>query len=712
MNALSALSALPEPRSPDHWRQLRTLLERSPACAAFRLKTPAPVPAPGGEALAALLHSCPASPLKPLLVRHLLTCLALPEQNAHELNNSLSAQSHDAGFYPVTWNDLFHTRWICVPVPVVQGCRGKLVHLMLGMLPGARKVRPLENDQLSSSSLGALTTALRLGGAGVLGDQDLLCWLLSPPNAGDRLTGASLGLPAALALDLLAKDQRWPPGLFATGRMDRTGKVLPVRGLKPKLEAIARQNQLFLVPWEKNLQQAPAPGTAHVASLADARLHLACFCGGIRQADDLRICALTLNDPEQFPRQFDRLPLSFFTLPALQPLLEAVRRKILAGTDGRPLGHLARCLRQHSTSLDRAWTLQDLFSPDDMLRIGRDHPAPALTWCLGMVDLCNHRGDVVASRAWTACSDQLQTAIGGADEHSFHANIRQVTERFNRYDFRPELPKSFAEALARREQVRAINGGCDDRVLGALYGTQAQNLGFCGPAHLSSLRHALERARDAFGRTFPDETPRLHNYLVYALLDAKAWDEAARTLRVYLGLPPGSGADAWLAAATALLADDIPDSPYRVATTLRLLAEQAAVPGPPTPARLLLPFSRAALQKHHHPWQLICVNLGRLLLRDGEATIAERLWQHAVTICRDNGETLRAMALLPLALLHAHGMARQQDQAQAAAITADIAASATMEPRHFKEIIELNSGRDILEQVYATRAALFPFSYR
>ncbi len=713
MNALSALSAHPETRSPDHWGQLRTLLERSPCCAAFRLKAPAPVPAPGGEALAELLRRCPASPLHPLLIRHLLTCLALPEQDAHELKNSLSAQCHDAGFSPGAWNDLFLARWICVPVPVVQGCRGKLVHLMLGMLPGARKVRPLENDQLSSGSLSALTTALRLGNAGVLGDQDLLCWLLSPPNAGDRLTGASLGLPAALALDLLAKDQRWPPGLFATGRLDRTGKVLPVRGLKPKLEAIARQNQLFLVPREKNLQQAPAPGTAHVASLDDARLSLACFRGGIRQTDDLRLCTLTLHDPEQLPRQFDRLPPSFFTLPALQPLLEGMRRKILAATDVRTLEHLARCLRRHSTTLDRASTLQDLFSPDDMLRIGRDHPAPALTWCLGMVDLHNHRGDIGASRAWTACADGLQTAIGGADDHSFHSNIRQVTERFNRYDFRPELPESFGKALARREQVRTINGSCDDRVLGAIYGTLAQNYGFCGPAYLPRLRQALTQAENAFGRTFPEELPRLQCYLVQALLDADEWAEAATVLRAYLGLRPDADADACLDAATALLTDNmLPDSPYRVAITLRLLAEQPGTIDQQTFARLNVPLRLAALNKQHHPWQLSCVNLGRLLLHHGERKTAEQLWRHAVSICRNNGETLRAMALLPLSLLHAHGLARKREYDLAAAIAMDIAGSTTLEHRHFSTIIGRDSSRDILSQVHEARTTIFPFSYR
>lgn len=710
-NALSALSVQPEAPDPKHWRQLRTLLERSAVSATFRLRTPSPSPCPPKPVITSLFRACTDASQRRLLTRHLLTCLARQDNDASHLQGCLRQRRQRAGFSPDAWDDLFRARWLCVPLPVVQGRQGRLVFLMLALLPGTGRVRPLEGNDFSPESITALHIALSLwNDRQTDGVSDMPCWLLDTPAHDSPLAGASLGLPAALGLHLLAEHRPWPAGLFATGALDTRGKVLPVRGIRRKLEAVARHCALFLAPSGDTLNEAVPAYVVAAATLADARLALECYGGGIRQTQDLTICCLVLHEPDQqLPRQFDRLPVAFFRMPALHDRMERLRREVLANAG--KLAPLSRCLRQHSADLERADALRGLFHPEDILRLADADPAPALEWCLGMMALHNHLGDVAAGRGWSACADAVMQAMGGSGERFNLTNKRMVGERFNRYDFRPEPPEFFSAALQDRQRIHRMTGG-NDATLGAMYGTLAQNFAYCGPGHLPRCRTVLDKARQAFGRAHPAELPRLQSYLVLALLDAGQKNAAVAALRDYLGIPADANAVDWPAQAARILAEGCADAPFRLHVLCRVLADRPDIAAGTEPRARWRALHAACLGQHRHPWQLVAINLARLCLRAEGADDAERLLRHAVEICRTGEETLRVMALLPLALLQAHGLANELDHELAAAIGREIRASAFIHQEHFHRLDGLSSGRDMLQQVHAARAALFPFSYR
>jgi len=707
---LSALSVQPEAPAPEHWRQLRTLLERSAVSATFRLRTPSPSPCPPKPIITSLFRACTDATQQRLLTRHLLTCLAQQSNDTQQLQGCLRKHRQRAGFSPDAWDDLFRARWLCVPLPVVQGGQGRLVFLMLGLLPGGGRARPLEGNGFSPESITALQTALSLwNNQQADGVSDMPCWLLDTPAHDSPLAGASLGLPAALGLHLLAEHRPWPAGLFATGGLDIRGIVLPVRGIRRKLEAVARHCGLFLAPSEDTLNEAVPAGVVSAATLADARLALECYGGGIRQTQDLTVCRLVLHEPDQLPRQFDRLPVAFFRMPALHERMKQLRREVLANAG--KLAPLSRCLRRHSADLERAGTLRGLFRPEDILRLADVEPAPALDWCLGMMALHNHLGDVSGSRDWSACADAVMRAMGNSAERFTLANKRMVGERFNRYEFRLELPEFFRSALQDRQRIHRMTGG-NDATLGAMYGTLAQGFAYCGPGHLPRCRAALDQARQAFGRAHPAELPRLQSYLVLALLDAGKKRATEAALRDYLGIPADADAVDWPAQAARILTEGCADAPFRLHVLCRVLADRPDIAAGTEPRARWRELHAACLRHNTHPWQLVAINLARLFLRAEGADDAERLLRHAVEICRTGQETLRVMALLPLALLQAHALANEQDYELAATIGQKIRASAFIHQEHFHRLDGLSSGRDMLQQVYAARAALFPFSYR
>jgi tetratricopeptide (TPR) repeat protein len=361
-------------------------------------------------------------------------------------------------------------------------------------------------------------------------------------------------------------------------------------------------------------------------------------------------------------------------------------------------------------------SLAVLFSPADIERLAAGHTDLgfcAFKWCIGCISLANHRGDIQGAEPWRTPAERLLERVRDDDKLEY-LNHRLVGERFNRYDFRPEIPADIVALLEIEERRQAISPR-DNRNLGAIYGTIAQNFGFCGPAYLAELRRYAGLASAAFGNRHQVETLRSRAYLLYGLLDAGLFDEAAAELNAYLGIQEGSGLNAAMANLAHLLHTDPDRNAYQAAVTCRVLADIGRDGITDGSLGHLALVAGKTVQRKQHPWQLTALNLGRLYRLLGDEKAAERLLQHALDICLAGETTMRAMALLPLAELHRMGAAGEWDYALAREIGQLLREGVDLNSAHFQMLFREPAQPDprtMLAAVYDLRHTLFPFSYR
>jgi len=439
-------------------------------------------------------------------------------------------------------------------------------------------------------------------------------------------------------------------------------------------------------------------------SLEEAIFAALLFAGGVSGAELIRFQSCWLS-PDDFLLALPRLP------PAL---LEAERARDfyaeLVRAPRKYLPRLVRCLNTTLCEPRRARPLALLFSPQEIAGLARGFPDalfPAFDWCLAVLTFYNHCGEVEESERWSRCAGELKPLVE-APEICKSVNRDFVGQRFNRYHFRPEPTPELARALEVEEEKQSRYRE-SNAVLGAIYGTLAQNYGFCGPAFLDSLLEMSARARRAFGRKYRGEAERLLNYETYGLLDAGRPDEAGECLRKYLGLPVACGLDLLQAEASRLLSlTEEPAAPYKLALLYRFLADL----GHDLPRAQLRGALSAFHSRRGHPWPLIALNLGRLALFAGMVDEAGELLRHSAYLCGQGGDTLRPMGLLALAELEACGRAKEEDFAAAREIVAWIGCTPTLHRDHFASLLALQEGADILATARREREKLFPFSYR
>lgn len=330
----------------------------------------------------------------------------------------------------------------------------------------------------------------------------------------------------------------------------------------------------------------------------------------------------------------------------------------------------------------------------------------AFNWCLAAVAFFNHCGQVRESRRWSSRAEHLRTVVD-LEELNRLINHDFVGRRFNRYDFRPQPTRMLAQALVQEENKQKIYPGSNS-LLGALYGTLAQNYGFCGPEYFQSLLDMTTRARQAFGGKYHGESQRLLNYEIYGYLDRGRREQALALVNPYLGLAEPDGPEQWLERAEKLLESTGSSAPFMVALVMRLLHDIGFVPPPAHVRRITAGICR----RHGHPWQLIALNFGWLAVAAGLHAEADHLFRHSLRICLDDSDTMRPMVLLALAGLEAAGLAGRDEYALAEEIRGWLLKTDSLNREHFRSILALENGEELLPAVQHNRRHLFPFSYR
>lgn len=689
-----------------HWRELLVLLQLDPQTAGRRLRWPCPEPLPEGAVLDDLHDLARRNHLTPLLNRHLLSALALPK--------STPPHPGQLPLYPaltlpgLPQETLHQTQWTCLPILTCQGSKAFITWLLLGRLAELQGCAFIGEPQPDTSSREAATTALAASRCHLQSPEyGFLAVLLQHPT-DPPLTGGSLALPLALGMRLLDQEKRWPQGVYASGGLAADGRIVAVKGETLKYGLVAHCMNLLLYPENGLLDAIPDAKVARCADLGQAFFVLDCLLAGA-DAAEISLYRACLIKPSLFLDQCASLPLGLLNAPAGRELLQQIRRE-----RHQLLPDLARCLMSCHNDPSRTVLFADLFSAEEIATMARqesDEACDARRWCVARIACANRIGAVAESQAWIKLAHDLAEIID-IDKQIDCANHAFISNRFNRYEFRPQPPDDFARYLD-LEQRRYEIDRRDNRALGAMYGTLAQNYGFCGQTYQQQFADCILRAKAAFGSgEYRRERQRLLAYQIYWLLDRAAYDQAKELLNRYLGLPSGSSPPWWIDAVQDLWNRSTEHIPFQMAIVCRLLAElsQGGHLNPePAWCLSLATFLPSRLS---HPWQMTARNLGQLFLTAGLEEQGRALLHRSAEACTAGGITMIPMALLALATLQQLQPDNAKVSSAATEVLRTIRTSTLLHQSHFQPIVDAPTTGEALAHVCADPGRYFPFSYR
>jgi len=722
-----------------NWNELLILMEQAPDFAQRVLHKPCKAAQIQEETFLQLDQAAKKAGLESLLRRHIFSAIATGMRLKNRIFNTCIKSCTSMGECLSSASpDISNEKWICFPVITCRSHFCSTTWFLAGRIDPASPLthkQTLFTENLEPETVRALKHAVSASSA-YIGSNDPPKHLYAfMPIIGSRygmtetVSGKSLGLPAALALILMDMGRAWPQNMLATGGIDEQGRVLAVSMAHIKEEYAAGIKAALLCP-------EPDGGLCHANPASNKHPHNTLQCRTLSQAAnfillasgkttarDILLASACLEDPELFLRHFPELPATV----NMEIHLPRISGRI-ADAPHTYLDAFATCLARLSDAPERAAPVADIFTPGQLAGYGMENPSSAISAFRAVtarIALHGHRGSVRKMQPWLKAAETLKSAAGGTVIAEYF-NQQIAASYHNRFNFTPGLPEEFAHALAVEEQVMKLRHE-KNWLLGAMHGTAAQNYGFCGPLWLHRVEEHVARGRDAFGEIWPEDSARLVNYLVYALLDADDMDRATFELMRYLEIVPnGSGA---LSQIVKALSNELNKSkadssrPFRIALVIRFLADSCLTTASLRNAAEQLMFE--AFQENCHPWQLITLNAGRIMLQMNETQKAQRYFQRSLEICMEGGTTMNIMALLPLSCMHAADMdmdrlvhdttAPVQSADEAVEhVVALISDPEIVKTGHFRELVEAGSisSQKVLEKVSEQPERWFPFSYR
>lgn len=543
----------------------------------------------------------------------------------------------------------------------------------------------------------------------------ICCFPLSVKTRAPVFNGNSAGLPIYLGIRRLLERKTYPQNLAATGVIS-AGNVDRVAFIEEKKAcAIPSHFDYFLYPSGNTLNsrenahdrvcfQVKDLDQAYVLVELVASDHDLDVVGSIHQC---------LETPESFAAFCCRLPEQGFGL--IKDRLGGLALKIVETPD---LLHMF--LRNFRKIADQAKYntadhISSVFDPviNDHLSVD---PVSRAEWLLINLDMSNHRGHVGHAEALArSARTVMKTAVTkpqGRDLLKWLSNFEFVHRRHNQYMFKPEMPEGLDELIDQAEKSFAWDTkgieGASDPLLGAIYGTLAQNYGFCGPQYIDKTIEFSKKSIEKFGgehvqQILPADRKnclRPYNYMAYAYLDAEDYALAERCLLKYLD--QASIHDVMQSA------DQL--SEWEHALLTRYMADAADL-------ELIQTYFRFygendyGLIKNKHPWQLWCYNMARCALKVDEKELAAWLSTKSVEICEmtSAGPTLRVMALLPLTFLFERNLMEEQELEGK---YHDVVKTAlALNSEHFSDLQNITV-KEGLVKIGREPGRYFPFSYR
>ncbi len=617
-------------------------------------------------------------------------------------------------FQGLSWQDALQGEWVSTPI-LLAARKTEIRFLICGYAPGASSQLnwpTWTKDLLDLRAVHTMEAALRASKPFAVGRPGMRPYLYFL-SVDDRITGSSLGLPAALCLSMLGRRENPPQHLAATGGISGSGKILPAKHLEAKASHAASMGfSLVLVP-----EDPAAPGGSAPCEIQKVdNLYEACLFASLHRpgnAGRLSVFNAMVNEPEGFAaacssaepqwlrwmaRQHHR-PIDVTSIAATplrsESLVDVLEKWVEAG------------------DLDRAEPLAELVGVRGLRSMELTSPVSAFRWCILNMALKNHQGRVNESGMWEKRARAIMEKSPLADfEYAVdYYNHRFVGLCHNLYRFTPGLPDYLQLILSTLEKMYKSQmkfSFADVRAyksLGELCGSIAQNFGFCGRDYVSDVEKFAVKAQKAFGEgRIPDlreDWRRQFNYLVYAYLDAEKWDEAEKSLLRYLEID-----SLW----------DLPLKleklgPWEHAVLARFFADTSAG------TRVADDYYKKAskqvqsLTAKRHPWQLWLNNMARMAAYRGDLDSAAAWHRQSLDlcICDSAGATIKMMAMLSLAGLYEIGRLGTGDMNKGKSPIDQ--ALDIVDPDHFAGLTNCEY-EAMPAMVAAAPDRYFPFSYR
>jgi len=616
---------------------------------------------------------------------------------------------------PLDWQTCMDGRWDAAPVILVHE-RAYLRYFILGLVgaPDGTPCWPEWADCLLDETAQRGILSAMSASTGIyrpeLGQRPF-CYPLTVPNRNVQFTHASLGLPLSLGFMALLREERVHQDIVASGTVGANGSVGKVGRLTMKVGYARKAGfKVFLFPSDNRPPpQANGVDMLPVSNLAEAWTLSGLYAPG--QTGKLLMLGTMLDDPVTFANNCTLVPSEWLAWVHQNGRTQRVMGLIQASPFlfDTYVERLGTCLNKGE--LVQAETLIRLLEPASVKALAEDAHLSVFKWFSINLSMANHRGDVSASLMWEEEADRLVQRSPVTDVEAFadFCNHRFIGSCHNRYHFSPELPGFIKGLLTSLEgqyrSQRQLVENAVNKTLGALYGSIAQNYGFCGPRWIEETEGYVRLSQKAFGGgTAPeckDDWLRQFGYLTYACLDAGNFQAAGNALMAYLEIrdwqelrPKLSGLTRWHHAALA-----------------RFFAESREREKGRAYAEWALP-RKSLLCKEMHPWQLWLCNMGRLLVALGDRASAIEYHKESVSLCASGrlGRTVQIMALLPLAALW-------EGQALAGLDVTSLEeqirqGAQDLNPAHFRPVLSEPDFEKVLENVWGRPEGMFPFTYR
>lgn len=607
-------------------------------------------------------------------------------------------------------------RWVSVRVPMVSGEKTRIQWFVVGRIHGAKPDTcwpPWSEPLLAEDSREAIVTAVRTVQANHPPDPDSALYLfpLALANGQCRIRGASLGLPLAIGFMHVCTGEQISKYLLATGAVEADGRVGQVAGLVEK-HAYAVENEtvsLLIYPAAND----PLPKDGKIETLQATNFSQTwMFARWHVPGNGNRLAALAgmLTDPHAFVENMNTVEWQW--------IHHLDQRRALADTVAAVVSSpdlFARFVSRVEKKLDR-WQLDDAETYLDLvdssaLALSKTHsPLACFRFYTAKLALANHRGEVdAAQKACREADGLFDLAKKGGLGRSVDFLNHRLVARHNRFQFEPGLPdplQGFVTMLESRYDHQCAFGCPTDPVLARLYGTLAQNFGFCGPEHLADMIRYTGKAVEAFGGgevpEYRQDLLRQYAYLTYAHLDAGDRTAARESLFAFLAVENWDqvrqmrnqgNLTRWHHAALARFWADAGDR-HQATDYLDWCQKQ-----------------KTTVEGKDHPRQLWTYNMGRMAVLLGRQDAARNWFIQSRDLClsMENRPTILVMALLPLAaLVDLDGTDRTASSHEAKTV---VDTACRLNPSHFKSLCGVDE-ITLLKRIRETPERFFPFSYR
>ncbi len=613
---------------------------------------------------------------------------------------------------PFSWSELVQLNWKSVPIVLASRDRA-VVNCFLVASGHSRSSLLPDNDSitLDKKAESAIDCAFRL--ASERYESSFFCWpLLS--GTRNELYGGSIGLPVYLGFVSLA-ESLFMPKLLATGEIDQKGYVYRVEQVSQKAAAAYKGGFHGIVLPEENCTDRLETKGIEVLPVRDVEVARELWSNfELGQGRKMLFWIDSFKDNR--PSLTNLLDIPSCLLPWLRMQSDTLREKLSLGQPDPSEMHLfvqklETLLEKPARNLEMLELISGILDWSSIESLGLNHPELAWNICLIRIMLHNHKGQVSEAREWIGRALSFERRLERFEKGDQNIVLtyihRLVGEYHNNYTFKPDVLNDFEPFF--HQKLKRYQAGYEDKRargekpvwpnMGKLYGTMAQNYGFCGPDYIRQTEEMIQKAIQAFGDfeepSYRSECLRDLSYLFFAYMDAGYCQEAENTLCRYLEVEKLKQFKPYL------------DNPYKLFCLFRFQAETGLV----VPEHISWVLGSARFFKHEHPFQLILYNCGHIV---GQPDKKRWLWERAVDSCFSvkGGATTHIMALLPLSCLWRYSLNRKDYLEPLVHKAIEPVKREMLDRNHFKVLLEAGNWQEVLDKVIDKKETLFPFSYR